>query len=232
MRWKRNRYWPVWAGLAVALALGLGLATSQSRRGADTDKGRGASGPLDGRQTGVSARGAAADFAGEARPSRGPADAPVTVVEFTDYQCPFCMRHFRQTYPLLLREYGDRVRYVVRNFPVIQNSAKAAEAAECAFDQGKFWDYHDRLFAGDRSLDRETLERYAEEVGLDKALFNECLESGRKSPVVRRDIEDGRRFGVGGTPAFFINGRVLIGAQPFEVFQYYIEEALREASAE
>ncbi len=193
------------------------------------------SAPVGDRQEDRSARAVAASIAGEARPYRGPADAPVTIVEFTDYQCPFCTRHYQQTYPLLLEEYGDRVKYIVRNFPIVQNhphAMKAAEAAECAFDQGKFWDYHDRLFENNTALNSKNLRRYAEDVGLDTLRFNECLGSGRKSQIVARDLEDGSRNGVRGTPTFFINGEVLIGAQPYEVFRYYIETALREALAE
>ncbi len=231
----RKRYWLSLAGLGVAVVLGFGLATSQAKRGSDVRDEGDTPAPVDGRQKDGSARAVAASIVGVARPYRGPADAPVTIVEFTDYQCPFCARHFQQTYPLLLQNYGDRIKYIVRNFPIVQShrhAMEAAEAAECAFDQGKFWEYHDRLFEGNSALDHENLKRYAEDVGLDTLRFSECLDSGRKSPIVARDLEDGSRNGVRGTPTFFINGRILIGAQHYAVFRDYIERALQEARAE
>jgi protein-disulfide isomerase len=231
---KKSRHWLVGLGLVAVLALGFGLATTLS-------KGVGISADETDRSTAVQPRRnrepvrAAPDFAGDARPSRGPQDAPVTVVEFTDYQCPFCARHYQLTYPRLLQEYGDRIQYVVRNFPIVQNhphAAKVAEAAECAFDQGRFWQYHDRLFENSSGLDNESLKHYARALGLDSSRFDLCLDSGEKSRIVARDLKDGRRYGVRGTPTFFINGRILIGAQPFPVLQEYIERALEETGSE
>ncbi|NIW36059.1 MAG: thioredoxin domain-containing protein [Gemmatimonadetes bacterium] len=219
----------LWGGLALALALVVSLAASESQRGTDR-RDEGARGEVDAesaRMAGVSSLGA--------RPSRGPADASVTVVEFTDYQCPFCTRHFEQTYPLLMQQYGDRIRYAVRNFPLVRihpHAAKAAEAAECAHDQGRFWEYHDRLFENNAALDVESLKRYAADLDLEVSQFNKCLDSGRKSEIVARDLEDGSRLGVRGTPTFFINGRILVGAQPYPVFRDAVELALQQASAE
>ncbi len=170
----------------------------------------------------------------DGRPAQGPEDAPVTLVEFTDYQCSFCRRHFQQTYPGLIAEYGSRLRYVVRNFPlgsIHANATKAAEAAECASDQASFWEYHDLLFQKQAvGLDTESLKRYAAELGLHPERFAECLDSGAKAEVVATDVEDGVSYGVGGTPAFFINGRMLRGAQPLTVFRSFIESALQETS--
>ncbi len=228
MKRMKKRFWYL-SSLGVALALGLGWATIQAKRDRDASVGGDSPVPAAGPRHDQSARAPVYDFAGSARPFRGSEDALVTVVEFTDYQCPFCTRHFQQTYPRLIQEYGGRIKYVVRNFPLVQihrDAAKAAEGAECAFDQGRFWEYHDRLFANNTALDFKSLKRYAEAVGLDTLRFNECLDSGKKSRVVELDMEDGRRFGVRGTPTFFINGRILIGAQPFEIFRYYIDAAL------
>jgi protein-disulfide isomerase len=164
------------------------------------------------------------------RPSRGPENAKVTVVEFTDYECPFCKRHFNETYHALLDEYEGRIRYVVRNFPIatIHPSApKAAEAAECAFEQGKFWEYHDGLFGIAASLDVESLKQQATNVGLDRGRFDQCVDSGAKAQVVREDIEDGRRYGVTGTPTFFINGEKLVGARSLDGFRQIIDDKLR-----
>ncbi len=231
---KKSGHWFVWLGLVAVLVLGFGLAMRQSKgvgkSADDTDRSSAVQRRRDGEPVD-----AAPDFTGDARPSRGPEDAPVTVVEFTDYQCPFCARHYQLTYPRLFQEYGDRIQYVVRNFPIVQNhphAAKAAEAAECAFVQGRFWQYHDRLFENSSGLDNESLERYARDLGLDSSRFDRCLDSGEKSGIVARDLKDGRRYGVRGTPTFFINGRILIGAQPFPVFKEYIERALEEAGGE
>ncbi|UCF20024.1 MAG: thioredoxin domain-containing protein [Gemmatimonadota bacterium] len=168
----------------------------------------------------------------EGRPLRGSLDAPVTIIEFTDYECPFCRRYFETTYPLLLQRYGDRVSYTVRHFPVSyqhRRARKAAEAAECAGDQGRFFEYHDVLFKNSRALDDRSLVGYAAQTGLDSNRFQTCLESGTKSEVVDEDIQAGIARGIMGTPTFLINGRIIVGAQPVEMFQREIE---RELAAE
>jgi protein-disulfide isomerase len=162
------------------------------------------------------------DVATEGRPQRGADDAPITIVEFTDYECPFCGRYIRDTYPALLSEYGDRMKYVVRNFPLSSihpNARKAAEAAECAFDQGRFWEYHDALFQNQGALDVPSLKAYADELGLDVETFSTCLDSGAKREVVAADHRDALAHGVNGTPTFFVNGRMLVGAQQLAAFE-------------
>ena len=162
------------------------------------------------------------DVATEGRPQRGADDAPITIVEFTDYECPFCGRYIRDTYPALMAEYGDRMKYVVRNFPLSSihpNARKAAEAAECAFDQGRFWEYHDALFQNQGALDVPSLKAYAEELGLDVETFSTCLDSGAKREVVAADHRDALAHGVNGTPTFFVNGRMLVGAQQLAAFE-------------
>jgi protein-disulfide isomerase len=162
------------------------------------------------------------------RPSRGRSTAPVTIVEFTDYQCPFCRRHVRTTMPAILSAYGDRIRYVVRNYPIPSlhpDAPKAAEAAECSHDQGKFWPYHDRLMQADK-LEVPSLKRYAGDLGLDSVAFNRCLDSGAKTALVAQDVRDARGYGARGTPAIFVNGRLFAGAMPFEVFAAYLDTLL------
>lgn len=161
------------------------------------------------------------------RPARGPATAPVTIVAFSDYECPFCKRA-SATVAEVLRHYGDKVRFVHRDFPLSfhQHARLAAEAAACAQDQGKFWEYHDRLWKAD-DLSEGGLKSLAKETGLDVAKFNECLEKKPHSAAIDRDIEDGAAAGVNGTPAFFVNGRMLSGAQPFEAFKQLIDEELK-----
>ena len=161
-------------------------------------------------------------------PVRGLATAPVTLVEFSDFHCPFC-KQVQSTLKQLLERYPGKVKLVYRDFPIDSlhpEARRAAEAARCAQDQGKFWEYHDLLFAGPPRAAPEDLERYAGQVGLDLAAFGRCLSGGVHRAAVQRDLDEGARLGVAGTPGFFINGRPLSGAQPFEVFVRVIEEEL------
>jgi protein-disulfide isomerase len=154
----------------------------------------------------------------------------VTLVEFTDYQCPYCARHFRTTFDSLIASNPGQLRYVVRNFPVTSlhaDAEKAAEAAECAFDQGKFWEYHSALFKRSPRLAPDTLKAIAMQLGMNMASFQDCVASGKKESVIRHDMDDARQYGVQGTPTFFINGRIVVGAQPLAVFQGEIDRALQ-----
>lgn len=165
-------------------------------------------------------------------PARGPQCAPVTIIEFSDFQCPACSRYVNETLPLILATYGDQVRYVFRDFPIPSHpqAQKAAEAAQCAFEQGKFWDYHDMLFQNQGALDVPSLKSYAVALGLDESTFSLCLDSGKYAAEVQKDFDDGVAYGVTGVPTFFINGRKVVGAQPFSTFQSIIEEELAKAS--
>jgi len=128
----------------------------------------------------------------------------------------------------VLSAYGDRIRFVYRNFPLGNhpNARPAAEAAQCANEQGKFWPYHDRLFGDQRRLSEDELKRTAADLGLDAPRFNACVDSHKYKDVVDADIRDGEEAGVTGTPAFFVNGRLLSGAQPYEAFKRVIDEEL------
>ncbi|RME53646.1 DsbA family protein [Candidatus Woesearchaeota archaeon] len=163
-------------------------------------------------------------------PVKGNPDAPVTIVEFSDYQCPFCGRHFQQTYPQLVKDYIDtgKVKLVYRDFPLSfhPEAQKAAEAAECAGEQGKYWEMHDKLFQNQQSLGVANYKKWARELGLDGSKFDTCLDSGKMANEVKKDMADGQAAGVRGTPSFFINGRPVRGAQPFSVFQGIIEDEL------
>ena len=172
-----------------------------------------------------------ADVGVEGAPFLGPAAAPVTIVEFSDFQCPFC----KQVVPTLtqvLSRYGEKVKLVFRDFPIDSlhpQARKAAEAARCAQDQGKFWDYHDALFANASKLGPEQLKTYAQQVGLDLPSFERCLASGTHAAAVQKSVDEGMRLGVTGTPAFFINGELVSGAQPVESFARVIERELARA---
>lgn len=161
-------------------------------------------------------------------PTWGPQDAPVTIHIFADFQCPYCGHFATETLPRLKEAYADRVLFIYRDFPLTghQFALQAAEAAQCAHEQGGFWQYHDLLFQRQHALDVEHLKQYAAEAGLDSAAFSTCLGSGQSRQEVVLDVQDGRNAGVSGTPAFLINGEMVTGAQPFEQFQVVIERAL------
>ncbi len=160
-------------------------------------------------------------------PVRGKANAPVTVVEFSDFQCPFCARAEGEL--VKVRDaYKDQVKIVYKDFPlpIHPNAPKAAVASRCAREQEKYWEYHDILFANNNALEVPNLKKFAADLKLDTTKFDACLDSDKYAQAIAKDVEDGNRAGVSGTPAFFINGRLLSGAQPFTAFQEAIEDAL------
>ena len=161
------------------------------------------------------------------RPAKGPANAPIELIEFSDFQCPFCLQA-NPTVNQLLSTYGDRIRLVYRHYPLPNhpNARPAAEAAECASEQDKFWPFHDRLFANPAKLADSDLKQAATELGLDSARFNSCFDARKYTSQVDADIRAGNEAGVSATPAFFINGRLLSGAQPFAAFKGIIDEEL------
>jgi protein-disulfide isomerase len=164
-------------------------------------------------------------------PAIGSASAPVTLVEFSDFQCPFCQR-VAPTLKQVKDTYGDKVRVVWKDFPLTQihpQAFKAGEAAHCAADQGKFWEYHDRLFANQQALQPNDLKKYAADLGLDAAAFGTCLDTSKHGERVRDGVAEGSRLGVNSTPTIYINGRVLSGAQPYEVIAAVIDEELSRA---
>ncbi|MFP6655780.1 MAG: thioredoxin domain-containing protein [Myxococcota bacterium] len=165
-----------------------------------------------------------------AAPVRGGEDAVVTIVEWSDFQCPFCNR-VTPTLAKIEEEYGDRVRFVFKHLPLsIHPQAKAAHAAaEAAFRQGKFWEMHDRIFANQRDLAVATLEGHALAIGLDMAKFRKDVQADDVAKRINDDLEQAAKLGVSGTPSFFINGKFLSGAQPFANFKRVIDEALEKS---
>jgi protein-disulfide isomerase len=170
-------------------------------------------------------------------PRLGDPNAPIIMVEFTDYQCPYCSRHFQETYPRILEEYIEAgiVQYVFKDFPlksIHPQAAKAAEAARCAGDQNAYLEMHDLLFERQTewsvSNPIPVFAAYAIELGLDSAEFTQCLESNKHQAAVDADLQQGVELGVTGTPAFFMNGYPLSGAQPFDVFQQGVTTLLAQ----
>jgi len=163
-------------------------------------------------------------------PFRGPADAPVVLVEYTDYQCPYCDRA-QPTINAVRERYGDSVVHVFKNLPLPmhQQATLAAEAALCAADQGKFWELHDWLFANKNNISNDTLTAQAETLGLDVPVFTTCLDSRTHKAEVEADAKEAGTFGIRGTPGFVVNGRILTGAQPLEAFVAVIDDELRRA---
>jgi protein-disulfide isomerase/Skp family chaperone for outer membrane proteins len=166
-------------------------------------------------------------------PSRGPANATVTIVEFSDFECPFC----GGLYPTLKEiesKYKDKIRIVYRQFPLTSihpHAQKAAEAALCANDQDKFWQMHDAMFTDQRNLEVTDLKAKAEKLSLNTATFNTCLDSNKYAGAIRSEIIEGSKVGVSGTPAMFINGRFLSGNQPYDDIAKVIDDELTRAAA-
>lgn len=166
-------------------------------------------------------------------PLLGNPNASVIIVEFGDFQCPFCKRLFETTEQEIIEKYvkTGKAKFVYRDFPLasIHNMAqKAAEASECADEQGKFWPYHDLLYERQDRLSVENFKAWAKELGLNGAQFDACLDSGKFKDEVENDFQAGQRAGVSGTPATFVNGRIVTGAVPFAQFEQIIEEELNK----
>lgn len=163
-------------------------------------------------------------------PSMGPASAPIKVVVFSDFECPFCSRVV-PTLHQLMKKYEGRIRVAFRDFPLSfhENAQRASEGAHCAHVQGKFWPYHDRLFANQDKLQEKDLIEHAKALGLDAAGFEACLKSGRFKDKVQQNLRAGESFGVNGTPAIFINGTLLSGAQPLEAMVPIVDSFLKSA---
>src|SRR3954453_21422276 len=165
-------------------------------------------------------------------PAKGPANAPVTIVEFSDFQCPFCSR-LTPTLKAVEEKYGNKVRLVFRQYPLPfhQNAEKAAEASLCAADQGKFWELHDAMFGNQGELGVDQLKAKAASLGLNADKFNKCLDSGEKAAAIQADIKAGSAAGVSGTPAMFINGRFINGAVPLDNITTVIDDELRRTGS-
>lgn len=168
------------------------------------------------------------DIAIEGYPSNGPEDAKIVIVEFSDFQCPYCRRFHQETYKALLDAYPGQIRFVYRNLPLTQihpEAMSAAVASLCANDQNVYWDYHDKLFSSE-TLGDDAYVQYATELGLDMDKFSACLTGGEYDDFIQQDMDYSLSIGVQSTPTFFINGLAIIGAQPLTSFQQLIDKEL------
>ena len=178
-------------------------------------------------KTTINLRAPVVDVGTAGRPEKGPKNAPVTMIVFSDYECPFC-RRAEDTVEQVLKTYEGKIRYVFRDYPLPfhEHARGAAVAANCANEQGKYWEYNQKLFKGDVSADG--LKKIAGDVGLDQGKFEACMKKNDQKSI-EKDIADGSAVGVNGTPAFFINGRMLSGAQPFDQFKDVIDDELAKS---
>jgi protein-disulfide isomerase len=165
----------------------------------------------------------------EGSPSLGPADAPITIVEFSDFQCPYCGRFYEQTYQPLLDAYPGKIRFVYRHLPLTSihpNAMPAAEASMCAHEQGAFWQYHNALFEGQQNLGEEFYVQIAQQLGLDLTAFQDCMANDKYAAEIQKDSDFALNLGVNSTPTFFINGLAVVGAQPLDIFKQVIDKEL------
>ena len=161
-------------------------------------------------------------------PSKGPDKARITIVEYADFECPFCSRT-SETVLAIQKKYPEDVRVVFRHFPLSfhANAMPAAIATRCAQHQGKFWEMHDKMFEQSQDLSAEVIEASAKEIGLDGEKFTACMKDDAQRTAVEDEMEEGSAFGVEGTPAFFVNGIPLGGAQPFSAFEELVKKELK-----
>ena len=169
-------------------------------------------------------------------PSLGSASAPITIIEFSDFQCSFCRKFWLETLPKLKEAYINtgKAQFSYRHFAILgKHSEQAALASECAAEQRKFWEYHDQLFKnqGGLAFTESRLKQYARDIGLDVGVFGTCLETGKYRQKVERETEAAANLGGRGTPLFIVNQRPLVGAQPYSVFQKIIDEELKSQEA-
>lgn len=206
--------WPIREIILCVILFGAGMMVGYGLRGEQASGG----GSVD----------AALDESAKDDPALGSADAKVTIVEFADYECGYCRIWYQQVYAPLMAQYGSRIRFVFRDFPLDfhPNSQPAAEAANCAGAQGRYWEYQDQLWGTGVGLDSASLRQYAQAISLDMGAFDECTSSNRFAEEIRQDVLDGMRKGVNGTPAFLVNDQLVPGMLPFDQFAAIIEQEL------
>jgi len=222
---KGRRSSSLWVVLLV-LAFGAGLATGYFTWGSASAQAAApgnAAAALD-----TSAPVQRVSLTSDNSPSFGPENAPVTIVEFSDFECPYCRQWFTSSWPQLQKAYGSKIRLVYRDFPLTNihpDAEPAAEAAGCAAEQNQYWQFHDRLFGGN-NLGEDVYVAYATALKLDITKFKDCLSAHKYQADVQSDAQYGATLGITGTPTFFVNGIPMVGAQPFSVFKSVIDQEL------
>lgn len=233
---KESNPWQLITFLLVGTILGYGISEFSAARSqeADTETGN----TITVTPVEETEEAEVVDVSVDDDPAMGDLNAPITIVEFSDFQCFYCRRFYNQTLASLKENYIDTglVYFVHRDYPLTSihpDAQKAAEASECAADQDKFWEMHDMIFDGQNELGSgtveipvESLKAYAVELGLDTTTFNDCLDSGEYAEEVTEDLKDGLSYGVSATPTFFVNGQMIIGAQSYDTFVQVIEGML------
>ena len=219
---KSNLPWLILLIVAFAAGLGTGYAAWGSQPSVQ------AAAPGGSQATAAPAGVQRIDVPIEGKPMFGPANAPVTIVEFSDFECPYCKQWFTATWPQIKKAYGDKVRLVYRDFPLTSihpDAEPAAEAANCANEQNQYWAYHDNLLAASQ-LGSDVYLSFASALKLDMTKFQDCLSSHRYQKSIQADADYGASLGITGTPTFFVNGIPMVGAQPFSVFKSVIDQEL------
>lgn len=217
----RPNTWTAWLALPVIFLLGLGSGWLMWGRSASTPTS----------DTQVTVKNDVKRYAvpEDGDPFLGPENAPITIVEFSDYQCPYCIRWYQEVYTRLMKDYQGKIRFVYRDFPLYSihpEAEPAAEAANCAGEQNVYWQFHDALFGQKNGLGNSAYTQYASELGLNMEQFKQCLSEHRYKSEVDADYKFASNLGVSSTPTFFVNGLAIVGAQPFEVFQQIIDKEL------
>lgn len=228
---KRSHFYSV----LVVLAFGVGILVGYVLWGRGTVATAAAPAPAAAQPSGQVAEAPTAppqftryDIPIEGYPSLGPDDAPITIVEFSDFQCPFCRRFHDETYQALLDAYPNQIRFVYRNLPLTSIHPAAmpsAIASLCANDQNAYWEYHEKLFSSE-TLDEPTFIQYATDLNLNVDEFTACLSSGKHDEFIQQDMDFSINLGVQSTPTFFVNGLAIVGAQPLSSFQQLIDKEL------
>ncbi|MCF6277872.1 MAG: DsbA family protein [Anaerolineales bacterium] len=216
LSFKRNRFYTA----LVALSFVVGVLVGYFIRGASSP----ASAPAEAADIIDQTTSQRYEIPTEGFPSVGPQDAEIVLVEFSDFGCSFCAKWHNETYEDLMAAYPGQIRFVYRDVPF--RAFPASEAARCAREQDAFWEYHDKLFSYEYSLNNEAYIQYAEDLNLDMAAFNTCLNEHRYREIIQQDLDAATQLGISSTPTFFINGLPLIGAQPLAAFRQLIDREL------
>ena len=225
---KRSHFYALMTVFAFAAGILLGYVVWGMDSGVASPTTSQAGGPVVEAPVTAEAKFVRYDVPSEGFPSIGPKDAPITIIEFSDYQCPFCRRWHDEVYGALLAAYPGQIKLVYRNLPLTSihpDAFSASEAAMCAGDQGAYWPFHEKLFAGD-NLGSTIYTQYAQDLSLNMTAFESCMSGHKYREEIQADSDFAINLGISSTPTFFINGLAIVGAQPLDIFQQVIDKEL------